>query len=311
MQMGAKLIFWTAVFFVLFFPNCCYCTAKSDSELSTLRAFFTATSHTREEIESAQPQMIRIALDLGSSAIPILTKAITHSEKAVSEIAISCLIYIGGAEVKRLFQDMYTRTNDLSFKAAFCLTMASSGPSQDIPFLIDALEGERFGAESIIPVTAAYSLAVLRPEQARAALEKRAEKYQGAIPEEVKFALARIKRTPWKTPQAKTALGIDSVIFSVMRFGIPYLEASDRYVDRKAHRIWKRTGNEWFYKTDKNNMPGLPSLMFDVFVTSHGNRSICSVSIGCGNVCGYGYDFILRKENNEWQVVGLIPTYVS
>ena len=308
---------WVIVLIVVVFLSA-DCAAQPQDEEKILHQFFSVGSHSNEVLMSPSEQIPKICLELGDKAIPLLSEAIRHvipSNAELAQIALDCLVRIGGSKVVELFRRMYNESQDESLRnamrAALCGSMQSTGSPQDIQFLIESLKGPLYGPNAVAPSAAAYALAVLKPQSAKAPLEKRAKEYKDGFPSEVEFALDRINGMEWKTPQADSARGMDVLILTVFRFGIPHITVSDSFFERKTARIWKRDGSEWRFESPPPKVEDLPSISFDVFVTKDGRRAICSVGIVCGNVCGYGYDFVLKKDNAGWRVVGLFPTLIS
>jgi hypothetical protein len=295
-----------------------YCAAEMKNDDKMLHDFFTAESHSTESLVSARQEMPRVCLEVGMGALPVLSQAVsrqTPSNVQVAEIAFNCLVRIGGPDVRELLRKMYREATDQSFKdvmkAALCNSMQSTGSPSDIEFLIDSLEGPIFGLKALAPSAAAYALAVLKPQSARAALERRVQEYKNTPLEEVKLALERIDGRQWITPQADSARGKDILILKVFQFGIPHISMSDVFVEPRAKRVWVRDANTWQHRPSDLKYESLPSISFDVFVTEDEKRAICSVTIVCGNACAYGYDFILGYEELGWRVVGLFPTWIS
>jgi hypothetical protein len=295
---------------------------QTGDDETRLRNFLSSESHSSQAIRSAEKEIPKLCLEVGEKAIPMLWESVsntlkdpTHTNAEVANVASDCLVKIGGPEVVKLFKKIYTESEGKPYrdgaKWVLCWAIQSASTPQDIQFLIDSLEGPVYGPERLIPSAAAYGLAVLKPQAAKQALEKRAEEYKNTLPEEVKFALARINGPEWDTPQADSASGTDLLILAVLRFGVPHLDISDNFLETKTGRFWKRDGNAWRYDNQRPKDGSIPSISFDVFVTKDQKRAICSVGIHCGNVCGYGYDFVLRNTKDGWRVVGLFPTWIS
>ncbi len=304
--------------FVIMFFRFVDCDAQSRSEGTILKDFFSANPHPTEELVSAKESMPKVCLEAGDKAIPILSEAVknvTASNVGQADIAVNCLVRIGGPEVVRFFRKMYDESADETYRdvmrAILCKAMQSTGSGEDINFLMDSLSGSAWGGvKGLAPRAAAYSLAVLKPEIAKTALKNRSKEL--TVPsEEVKFTLERVNGREWHTPQAVSAKGPDAVILTVFRFGIPNISMSDAFVELKAKRIWKRTADTWRYEPLIDYDKYHHFISFDVFVTKDGKRAMCSVGLFCGNTCGYGYDYVLKYDGEGWRVVGLFPTWIS
>ena len=301
------------------------CPAQPSSEELVVKEFFTAPSHTEKELREAKRQMPKLCLEAGDKAIPVVSQSLskiltdlpshpTREAGMAGEIGEDCLIRIGGPDVVGLFRKLYDQSKDETAKdvlrAALCWAMASTGSPEDIRFLIESLKGPLGGPKGLAPRAAAYGLVVLRPESARTALEARASEYEN-VREEVKFALARIKGKPWITPEMDSVKDEDLVVLALLGFGIPHMRESDSFVEPKANRIWIFSNNTWRFEPFEAQGPFAPGNTLEVFVTKDRKRAMVSVSITCGNACGYGYDFMLRKDEAGWRVVGLLPTWIS
>jgi len=302
-----------------------YCPAQLTSEEAVVKEFFTAPSHTEVDLRRAKQQMPKLCLEAGDKAIPVISQSVseilthlpshpTREAAMTAEIGMDCLIRIGGPDVVGLFRKIYDESTDETLKdalrAALCWAMQSGGSAEDVGFLIESLEGPLFGPKGLVPRAAAYALAVRRPESARTALEARARQFEN-VREEVKFALARIKGTPWTTPKVDSAKDEDLVVLALLGFGIPHMRENDYFVESKANRIWKLSGNTWRFEPFEAQGPFAPGNSLEVFVTKDRKRAMVSVRITCGNACGYGYDFMLRNDKAGWRVMGLLPTWIS
>ena len=314
---------WIMVFMFVIISAVNCGAQPSTEETRSLRDFFSVTSRSAESRRSAEKQIPKLCLDIGEPSIPILAdvlrdtlQARSPSGAAVGSLAVKCLIYVGGPEVVRLFRKMYAESRDPSDKkamrAVLCDAMQSTGSDQDIQFLIDSLEGPLGGLDGLAPTSATFALAVLKPQAAKAALKKRAEEYKPIVLEDVQYALERINGLEWGTPQAGLASPRDQVILTLFRFGIPHITLTHTFAELKTNRLWKRTGRTWSYdESPVTKDESLPAISFDVSITKDGERAMCSVGIYCGPTCGYGYDFILRRDKHGWWVVGLFPTWLS
>jgi hypothetical protein len=272
--------------------------AEISDEERTLRDFFSQKSQTAKAEDWGRREMPKVCVELGDKAVPIASEVLlnalsnlTSSNAPRAAFVAECLLYVGGREVLQLFRKIYDESKDEAFKegwrGALCSAMQRTDSSQDVQFLIDSLKGPKYPWISMVPVVAARALAVLKPESARTALEERAKVFEYVVSDEVKFALDRINGRVWKTPQTDSPGLTDLLKIAVFRFGIPNIDEAPR------------------------DAQGFPDIRFDAYVTKDGKRALCSVGITCGNVCGYGYDFVLRNENGEWQVVSLFPTWIS
>ena len=254
----------------------------------------------------SQLNVQRLCLEMGRKAIPILTDPLISGDPWRYEAAADCLLNIDSSEVIAVFRSVYGQKpsnpskSNAFLESALCLSMSVTQSQRDIEFLISLLDGPRTLYGRFLTRSAAYSLAVLKAEQAKPALERRMAKYfpldHPMENNDIQLALDRINGKAWKTPQDRNDISADSVIFAVFRFGIPYTSFSDVFFDSEASRIWRRQGNTWAWEKGKAESPDRPSISFMVFITRDQSHAVCDVVVGNGPQSYQGHAFILRRE---------------
>jgi len=283
-------------------------------EEDMLRLYFTPEHPPYSEIISVEKIKL-LCIEMGDKAIPILKPVIARRDRWRWQDAVDCLLHVDTQEVIDILRREYTENPPLDSKAngflrsSLCRAMSITVSPADIQFLIGQLDGPRILFGRGVTQEAAFSLAVLKPDQARAALEKRLVKY--GPPEypmendDIQLALDRINGTIWNTPQDRNDRGPDSVIFSVLRFGIPRTGFSNVFYDERTRRAWKHEGNTWTYKQGKFDAE-FPSISFDVYIARDSKHATCKTWVGDGPQSFLGHTFILRKEANRWRVIRLM-----
>jgi hypothetical protein len=248
---------------------------------------------------------------LEQKAIPILEKALSLPDEEKAYLAGRALAVIGGEQAIAVLRKKCEETKNNWIKSLLCFALASRGKPEDVKYLIDSLQGEHIGDEGAPILSAAYSLGVLKAEQARGPLQQTVEKNSGFASEAARTALQWMDQKPWQTPQAVSAEGKDGGILTLFRFGIPRSDEADVFIERNTQRIWQRRERSWSYHNGPAPQKETPSIWFNVRISPDGARAFCSVGLLFGPLNGSGYDFVLRKVEGEWRVVGVALTWVS
>ena len=184
--------------------------------------------------------------------------------------------------------------------------------SEDIQFLIRSLAGKHYGSEWPPIQQAAISLGILRAKEAKRPLEQSAAKEEGFASEAADSALKWIDGDIYSVTPGPNVSTRDSVILSLIRFGIPRMDEAAAFLEKESNRVWRREGNTWVYKTSADVSPdNIPSIEFQVHIAPDLKRAICSVGLTFGRLNGSGYDFVLHKNAGGWKVIGVMPTWVS
>jgi len=291
------------------------CLSEGANDPAILHRFFgTARSSTSDNAAPGErPYQVVIAtMEMQEKALPILLQALTDPDENKRYLAIQCLASIPGPEAASALRKRYTETKDIWIKTARCSVLAASATPDDVRFLIQSLKGKPCGDEGVPMAAAAYSLGILRAKEAEAALKTAAQTYEGSLASQAaRCALNWINGPRWKTPQQTSASGADAVILSVLRFGIPRSDESEVFLDSNGKRLWKRKGDSWSHETRTDHAQALPSINFSVAFTRDSQRAVCSVGLTFGPLNGSGFDIILKKEGQDWRVVGICQTWIS
>ena len=267
-------------------------------------------SYSRDAQLQPSLDMKRAALEAGNGGIPLLEEALNDPVR--QGLAVVGLAYLGGPKSTELLRRHYEKTG--AGKSGLCFALASTGTPEDRKFLIESLvvEDTLFGNDWYTRACAAYSLGVLRAREAIPALERTARKKDGRFDSAAAEAALRwIQEDPPSVPHLSNPSERDRVILAVLGHAIPSTDRSDVFFEEQASRLWENRGAGWRVRTVTTEPEDTPSISFDVFITNDGQRALCAVGLHFGHLDAIGYDYVLRKDNDTWKVVGLILTWVS
>lgn len=282
------------------------------NNLEQLRSIFTKENRATTPPWELKP--ILQAFDMGETALPLLKDFLIKSNNENKTYwATHSIATIGGKKAIDIIRGAYKKTKSSLLKSFLCFTLASTGSKEDIEFLIQALQGEHIGDEWPPIQQAAYSLGVLRAKKARSELEHTAKKKPGTFASDAASdALKWIDGDMWETPQIENTIESDEVILAMIRFGIPRLSESTTFYEKTSKRVWKRKEKTWSYEAQQElSTDTLPSISFSVHIAPDRVRAICSVGLHFGPLNGSGYEFIMKKIDGAWKVVGVMQTWIS
>ena len=252
-------------------------------------------------------------------ALPVLKELVTQPDPFRADFASTCLLSIDDPEAIDILRKAYAGRRsdnskmDMYLKDVLCLAMSTTKSQHDVDFLISQVDGPRTGLDRMVREAACFSLAALKAERARPALENRLIKLEYGLPMEnwdIRFALDRINGKIMQTPQCGAGTEKDAVICAVLRFDIPTADSRGTYVDKKAGKVWHRKPNAWTYEKNASVKEEYPIISFDVFVADDGRYAMCWVLMGDIPHGLREYTFLLRKEGSEWTVVRLSQSLV-
>jgi hypothetical protein len=256
---------------------------------------------------SSADEFTSCLIELGEAALPILEKR-ERSAPMKDNVAYGLAI-VGGPKAVADLRKIYSRDHSDKAKALLCFALASTGSEKDRVFLIKVLEGKHYG-DSWFPLqVAAYSLGVLRAQDALSELQKSADMNEGFASAAAKDALRWIKDKPQEVSFPQERLPDDDIIAAIIKNGVPRMDAATAFVE--GARTWKRTpeGN-WSVSAGDKPLDHVPSLVFHVVKSRDDQRAIVSVTVYFGNLNASGFDFLLERRDH-WVVRGLFPTWVS
>jgi hypothetical protein len=137
-------------------------------------------------------------------------------------------------------------------------------------------------------------------------------KKEGFASAAAESALKWIDGDIWRVAPVQNISIQDSVVLSLIRFGIPRMKESRAFMGKKSNRIWRREENTWGPETAEKASPeNIPSIVFTVHIAPDSNRAIYSVGLTFGPLNGSGYDFVLRKNAGAWKIIGIMAAWVS
>ena len=175
-----------------------------------------------------------------------------------------------------------------------------------------SLSGGHYGSEWPPIQQAAFSLGVLRAKEVKSALEQTASKKEGFASAAAECALKWFDGDIWRVTPGQNISTRDSVILSLIRFGIPRMDESTSFLEKESYRVWRREGKTWMWEsTNKASLEDIPTISFQVHIAPDSKRAICSVGLTFGPLNGGGYNFVLRKNAGVWGVIGVMQTWVS
>lgn len=185
--------------------------------------------------------------------------------------------------------------------AAFATS--ATGRTSDIAFLCQTLEGDDWSAEE----AAALSLSVLRNRDCLDKLQAAAQQGREASV----FAVAQLARNmppplaAWPQPDDETFINY------VLDYGIPQANKRAPFLDEDRKRVrWQEQG-KWRSRTASKADAKLPNITLKFIWAANSERLLVQVGLHYGPLDGKGYDIFLRHMDNEWQVYGLLSTWIS
>ncbi|MCC6489768.1 MAG: HEAT repeat domain-containing protein [Candidatus Hydrogenedentes bacterium] len=261
----------------------------------------------------------RSAIELGDEAVPSIAEMLHNaSNDETRRNAYIALAYIGGPKAVEVLRDYYSKTGDVDVLVELCFALGSTGTTEDRQYLLETMEQQtrnarstNFGARRAAS-SALYTLDVLREQRAIPTLEEMV-RLQGLGPNEVNRVLQSIEHGYWSVPMLANCMERDKVILAVLRSGLdnsPDAETVHLH-ELDSNRTWIRSPDGWDVAYDEENAKRKPWVQFDVFISSDGQRAICDTTQYYGPRAARGYDYVLRRDANEWKVVGLRMGWVS
>lgn len=259
----------------------------------------------------AMDDLPALAIDAGPTAIPVLREVLARDQGHRGELAAAGLAYIGGDTAVEVLLQHYRARKDLTTKSLLATAMASTKlTAENRAFLEECLKGEHFGTEWMPIVSSALSLGVLRASESREALERTAKKTPGSIASgAAEEALRWMAQGHWKL-EIQPTVKVEPAIGAVLRNGVPRTDEAERFFDPERHLYWSHRNATWTIEETSED-GDVPSMSFRIHLSPDETRALVSVGITFGPLNGIGYDYVLRKEGNEWVVQGVFFTWIS
>lgn len=266
---------------------------------------------TDDESRGDFTRLRQAAIDAGPTALPLLRRLLASPDELIRYRAAYALAFCGQLESADLLLEEFKRSQDEGLKTVICFTLARRGSESDVRFLVGALKGEHYGDEWPAIQQAALSLGVLRSRSAVASLEVTARKTPSGIAgDAAKEALAWIREGEY---DVSAVAAVDDLlpVLAVMRHGVPRVSESHVFVERAAHRLWKREGRTWLVEPSQSTSDAVPSISFETVVSADRKRAVVAVGLTFGRLNGVSYDYLLSNSAGAWRVIGILPTWIS
>ena len=274
-----------------------------------LKSYFTNGG---DKVESPrQPELKLLAFDLGKKAIPELMAGLDHPDEDKANLAAQGLASIGGTNAVAALRAAYQKKPSEFLKTELCFSLATTGLSEDVDFLICALQADH--QVDLWPATpAAFSLEVLKAERARDALYHATNKNHGTFaPQAAQEALRWMDEGPWQTPPFESDGEEEAIIHAVLRNSVPRTEDERGFHNSTTNRLWVLSGRSWTREPQEKPRKGSPVISFGVFVAEDASRALCFIGLHFGFLNASGYEYLLNRRDAKWAVIGMAMTWVS
>jgi hypothetical protein len=258
---------------------------------------------------------IKLAVELGDSVLPALDGRLekVNGEDEYRRIGYA-IAYIGGSSAVSSLQANAFRSPSVTTKALLAFS-APSAPSEDlITTLVSYLDAPHLGDSWIAIVQSAYSLGIMRVRSALPALQAAADEPPGKS----SFASSAAKQAiSWiNGPNAIIKFLVsssnDDLLRAIVASGLPTLDRRSLWCEHsKPRRTWRKERESWIVEPGCRRRSNTPSIYLDAFRSSDGTRAVISVGFSLGMKDGAGYNFVLHRRGDQWQVVGLQPKWVA
>jgi hypothetical protein len=114
----------------------------------------------------------------------------------------------------------------------------------------------------------------------------------------------------WHVDALPAASDEDRIIAATLRQGLPSTDERSYFNDEKRGGVWVRDGAAWRFRSGARTADG-PSLSFTVKLNDQRTRALLPLSLVFGMLDGSGYDYVLTRDADGWQVTGVVFTWVS
>jgi hypothetical protein len=249
------------------------------------------------------------AIEAGPAALPALqTYLALPDEDERLAIAAWAIAYIGEIEAVDLLRKRLGSLSDTESRTLLAFAFASTGRPEERALLVSWLKGEHFGDDWASIVEAALSLGLLRERSAIPELSAAAQTADSIAGQAAREAIRWMEEGSWdvSTPESDLHPAIAAVIAN----GVPSTDRAEAFYDSNRDACWFRSGTKWTLSV-RGCSDDLPTIGFDLHVSSDGLRALVSVSLVFGGLDGVGYDYIVRRSGQGWEVQGILFTWIS
>jgi len=259
---------------------------------------------------------IEASLEGTPEDVPRLARLLKTGSPDQRAAAMTALGYVGGDRAIAALAGYAARTGDRAATALLHFAMGARGHAVDRRALIDALDRE---PSSVATFAAALALGVLRADEARPRLSELARvDATGYTGEAAATALAWLDRGSWQAEVPAPGSDDEHVVAAVLRHGIPGVSADTAYADPSRRGTWIHEQGRWHLRPGADDDAGLlppfgsgPTLDVGVRRSRDGARALTMVTVSHGPDATTGWDYVLARRDDGWQVRGVMLTLVS
>lgn len=272
--------------------------------LELLSRWDPASSDTPEEFTHA-------TIEAGPAAIPALREVVERHENDMQrDLGLAALGFIGGSAAVSLLKREYDE-GDTRLEGLLAFAFASMDSPENRSILIRILEADPTSESRPLIQEAAWSLGILRATEAIDSLRMVAQRRPiFADSSAARDALRWIEKGFWRVATERLTEQ-ERAVAAVLRNGIPGISEGWFYIDSEQKGFWILGTSGWTFDQTKPEGEASGMISFDTFISSDGTRALVSVGLHCGMLCGFGYDYLLRRDETDWKVQALISTWVS
>lgn len=271
---------------------------------------------TESSQDDGSREAIDASLDGTADDVPRLAHLLRRGSPDQRAAAMTALGYLGGDRAIAALAGYAEQTGDRAATALLYFAMGARGTAADRRALVDALHRDRSG---ISRFAAALALGVLRADDARPQLAAMAHADPHAYAADAAAtALTWLDRGFWQADVPPPAAADDEVIATIVRHGIPGMTADTTYVDVERAGVWVHEDGRWHVRPGVPEGAGRfdpfgpgPALDFAVRRSTDDARALTTVSVWYGPQVSAGWDYVLAKREEGWQVRGVMLAWVS
>ncbi len=279
-----------------------------------------AVNSLKNAINEGKTDLIPLALDAGSLAIPDLREMLSTTDKRNQILAIAFVLgYIGGDESIRLICEMhqklkrekpdeYDQFYEAQMLSALCIAVSSRGNSEDVSLLINVLRD----GKSWSPIQAALALGVLRSKEAildlKDALKKTPTNNEASFYafHWINDALCWINRDPATVIADGIKAPDNDIIRAIFIYGIPRLCWAHEVYDKTNQGKWLYDTDSWIFRGEiKAEFRASPQIDYDIYIAENGTNATVTMNTEVrdnNSRAWYSYNILLVKKGSEWKV---------
>jgi hypothetical protein len=288
-------------------------TAAADR--ASVQALLSAISEGPGVDQEKLSREIKLAIELGDSALPALGGRLekANGDDEYKRIG-DAIAYIGGSSAVGILQTNALRSPSITTQSILAFA-APSDPSEDlITTLVGYLDAPHLGDRWFPIVQSAYSLGIMRVRSALPALQVAADEPSS----ESSFASSAAQQAiAWiNGPDATIGFLLtssnDDLLRAIVASGLPTLDRRSLWCEQsKPRRTWRKVRESWIVEPGCRRRSNTPSIFLDSYRSSDGTRAVISIGFSLGMKDGAGYNFVLHRRGDQWQVIGLQPIWVA